>query len=121
MNAAAIGGHVLAGFIGLAIGFALFAAGYVGGGDAKLFACVTLWFGLHDILAYSLVASVFGGALTLGLLGMRKLPMPQFLTSQSWLMRLHDDHQGVPYGVALAAGAFFLLPQSEIFRAAIGS
>jgi len=120
MNAMMIGSHLLAGLIGLAVGFALFALGYVGGGDAKLFACVALWFGLHDIFPYALVASVFGGALTLGLLGMRKLPMPQFLTSQGWLMRLHDDHEGIPYGVALAAGAFFLLPQSEVFRVALG-
>jgi prepilin peptidase CpaA len=112
--------HIAAGVAGLGVGFALFSAGYVGGGDAKLFACVSLWFGLHDILGYALVASLFGGALTIGLIGMRKLPMPEFLTSQGWLMRLHDDHEGIPYGVALAAGAFFLLPQSEIFRIALG-
>ena len=120
MSAMALGSHLLAGLAGLAVAFTLFAVGYVGGGDAKLFACVALWFGLHDIFPYALIASVFGGLLTLALLGMRKLPMPKFLTKQSWLMRLHDDHEGIPYGVALAAGAFFLLPQSEIFRVALG-
>src|ERR1700750_274803 len=40
---AAIGGPLLAGFLGLVIGFTLFAFGYIGGGDAKLFACVLLW------------------------------------------------------------------------------
>ena len=37
---AGIGLHLLAGFIGLAMGFTLFALGYIGGGDAKLFAAV---------------------------------------------------------------------------------
>ena len=38
-----IGWHLLAGFAGLSIGFALFALGYIGGGDAKLFAATALW------------------------------------------------------------------------------
>lgn|SRR5690348_13560152 len=111
--------HLLAGFIGLVAGFTLFALGYIGGGDAKLFACVALWFGIGDLLAYTLVASVFGGALTLGLLAMRNWPLPAALASQNWLLRLHDDAEGIPYGAALAAGAFFILSQSEIFRSVL--
>src|SRR6478752_3141088 len=60
--------HVLAGFMGLFIGFTLFALGYIGGGDAKLFAAVLLWLGLKDLLPYALLASMFGGVLTLGLM-----------------------------------------------------
>ena len=119
IGAGAFGMHLLAGFIGLVAGFTLFSLGYIGGGDAKLFACTALWFGMNDILSYSLVASVFGGALTLGLLAMRNLPLPAPLASQNWLARLHDEREGIPYGAALAAGAFFILSQSEIFRAAI--
>jgi prepilin peptidase CpaA len=111
--------HVLAGGIGLAAGFTLFAFGFIGGGDAKLFACVALALGWNDLLEYALVASLFGGALTLGLLTMRKVPMPRTLVAQGWIMRLHDDREGIPYGVALALGALVLLPQTELFRAAI--
>jgi prepilin peptidase CpaA len=120
MDADVFSGHLLAGFLGLAIGFSLFALGYIGGGDAKLFACVCLWFGLHDLLLYALVASMFGGALTLALLTIRKLPLPALLSGQGWVLRLHDARQGVPYGVALASGAFCILPQAEIFRTAFG-
>ena len=60
MAPAAIGGHLLAGLLGLAVGFTLFALGYIGGGDAKLFACVLLWFGFANLLDYTLVASVLG-------------------------------------------------------------
>ncbi|HEY1836783.1 MAG: prepilin peptidase [Rhizomicrobium sp.] len=112
--------HLLAGFVGLVLGFALFALGYVGGGDAKLFACVALALGLHDLLDYALVATIFGGALTLCLLAGRKLPLPLILAKQKWISRLHDDREGVPYGVALALGAFVILPHTEIFRAAAG-
>lgn len=121
MNAGVFSFHLLAGFLGLVIGFSLFALGYIGGGDAKLFACVCLWFGMHDLVLYALVASVFGGALTLALLTMRKMPLPAALSNQGWLMRLHDARQGIPYGVALATGAFFILPQAEVFRAAFGA
>lgn len=119
IGAGALGMHLLAGFIGLVAGFTLFSFGYIGGGDAKLFACTALWFGMNDLLAYTLVASVFGGALTLGLLAMRNWPLPAPLASQNWLLRLHDHREGIPYGAALAAGAFFILSQSEIFHVAL--
>jgi prepilin peptidase CpaA len=118
MAPAAIGGHLLAGFLGLAIGFTLFALGFIGGGDAKLFACVVLWLGFTNLLDYAVVASIMGGALTLAIIGMRHMPLPPFLFGQKWIMRLHDAKSGVPYGVALAAGAFLILPQTEIFRLA---
>jgi prepilin peptidase CpaA len=116
-----VGFHLLAGFTGLAIGFLFFALGYIGGGDAKLFAGVALWLGFADLMPYALLASVFGGFLTLVLLMVRQWPLPAFLTGQPWILKLHDTKSGIPYGVALAAGAFFLLPHSEIFRLAAGA
>jgi prepilin peptidase CpaA len=110
--------HLLAGLIGLVAGFALFALGYVGGGDAKLFACVSLALGLNDLFSYTLVVAIFGGVLTLVLLAGRKVPLPRALAAQGWISRLHDEREGIPYGVALALGAFVILPHTEIFRAA---
>jgi prepilin peptidase CpaA len=113
------GEHLLAGFIGFVAGFTLFALGYIGGGDAKLFACAALWLGFHDLLEYAIVASLLGGGLTLGLLTMRRIPLPGALAQQGWIMRLHDEQSGVPYGVALAAGALLVLPYTELFRSAV--
>lgn len=115
---ALIGGHLLAGFVGLAIGFTLFALGYVGGGDAKLFAVVALWLGFRNLLDFTLVAAVMGGGLSLLILAMRSLPLPAMLGGQAWIARLHDAKGGIPYGVALAAAAFIVLPQTEIFKIA---
>lgn len=119
MTFPAFGGHLLAGSIGLLFGFTLFALGYVGGGDAKLFAGVALWLGLSDFASYALIATLFGGVLTISLVSFRRWPLPAFLTSQGWLMRLHDTKSGIPYGVALASGAFAVLPYTDIFRAGI--
>ena len=46
----AIGWHLLAGLVGLVLGFALFVLGYIGGGDAKLFAVTVLWLGFRDLM-----------------------------------------------------------------------
>jgi len=120
LGAFAIGLHLLAGLIGLVLGFALFAFGIVGGGDAKLFAAVLLWLGLKDLMPYALAASVLGGLLTIALLALRQLPLPQILARQAWILRLHDEKAGIPYGVALAAGALAILPGTDIFRLAAG-
>lgn len=113
-----IGWHVLAGLLGLMIGFALFALGYVGGGDAKLFAVTVLWLGLKDLMPYVLIASIAGGVLTLVMLALRQCALPKSFLRQAWIAKLHDARSGIPYGVALAAGAFVLLPSTEIFRLA---
>lgn len=112
------GWHGLAGLIGLTAGFTLFALGYIGGGDAKLFAAIALWLGFDSLLEFALVSSLFGGGLALGLISLRSMPLPAMLSGQSWLTRLHDRDAGIPYGIALAAGALVVLPHTEIFRLA---
>jgi prepilin peptidase CpaA len=114
----AIGWHLLAGLVGLLLGFALFVPGYVGGGDAKLFAVTVLWLGFRDLMPYLLLASIAGGVLTLAMLALRQCPLPPFFMRRAWIAKLHDARSGIPYGVALAAGAFILLPSTEIFRLA---
>ncbi len=116
LSGAQIGLHLAACLVALAAGFALFAAGYIGGGDAKLFAATSLWFGFHDLPVYGLTAAVLGGGLTLAILAARRVPLPAGLMQQEWIARLHDSRSGIPYGVALATGALVVLPQAEIFR-----
>ena len=111
-----LGAHLLAGLIGLSVGFTLFALGYIGGGDAKLFACIALWLGLGNLLEYSLTASIFGGMLTLSLMMLFEFPLPPIALNQAWIVRLHDSRSGIPYGVALAMAAIALLPHADILR-----
>ena len=88
--------HIGAGAAVLAVAFACFAMGWVGGGDAKVVACVALWFGFDHLLDYLVYASLFGGALTLLLLQFRQWPLPYPLAGQAWLNRLHDQAERNP-------------------------
>jgi len=107
-----LGLHLAVGALALVICMGLFATGWIGGGDAKFFAATALWLGPTGALGFTLVSTVLGGFLTLALLSFRKLPMPAPLAAQEWLMRLHDPKQGVPYGLALAAGGLLVFIQS---------
>jgi prepilin peptidase CpaA len=108
--------HVGAGAAVLAIAFTCFAMGWVGGGDAKVAAAASLWFGFAHLLNYLVYASLFGGALTLLLLQFRQWPLPHALASQGWLSRLHAKESGIPYGIALAIGALMIYPETEWIR-----
>jgi prepilin peptidase CpaA len=96
----------------LAVTFLFFARGWIGGGDAKLAAATALWFGFDHLLVYLLYASVFGGALTLMMIRFRLMSLPQVLADQEWVNRLHRPNSGVPYGIALAASALLIYPDT---------
>ncbi len=110
--------HLLAGGVGLALGMAMFAVNWVGGGDAKLFAMACLWLGWNALYQYALTASLLGGVLTVALLMFRRVPLPASLAAQPWLLRLADCESGVPYGIALSIAALVVLPDTEVFRLA---
>jgi prepilin peptidase CpaA len=109
--------HVGAGAAVLAVAFACFAMGWVGGGDAKVAASAALWFGFGHLLNYLLYASMFGGILTLLLLQFRQWPLPYAVAGQIWLLKLHARESGIPYGIALAIGALMIYPETEWIRA----
>ena len=108
--------HASAGFSLLLVGMAAFAMGWIGGGDAKFVAAASLWVGWGQALPYLLVASMFGGALTLLILFYRNMPLPGFLFRVNWIARLHDRKEGVPYGLALAAAGLLVFPDTDVFR-----
>jgi prepilin peptidase CpaA len=114
-----IGLHVALALAALLVTFVLFSFGWIGGGDAKLFAATCLWLGPEQVFAYSVYAALLGGALTLLLLFWRGFPLPLMLTSQGWLVRLHSPKEGVPYGIALAAAGLLVYPDTP-FMAALG-
>jgi prepilin peptidase CpaA len=109
--------HVGAGAAVLAVTFACFAMGWVGGGDAKVAAAAALWFGFAHLMNYLVYASLFGGALTLLLLQFRQWPLPYPLAGQAWLLKLHAKESGIPYGIALAIGALMVYPETEWIKA----
>eukprot|EP00873_Tetraselmis_striata_P015117 jgi/Tetstr1/435381/TSEL_024299.t1 len=68
-----IGLHLLAAALTLCVGFAFFAFGWMGGGDAKVMTVVALWFGFTPaMLMFVALAGIYGAVLTLGLLMFRQ-------------------------------------------------
>jgi prepilin peptidase CpaA len=88
--------QLAAGGIVFALLAGAFYAGMMGGGDVKLAAALALWFPPAGTIKFLVVMSIAGGVLTLGILvwhrARRKVGSPK-----------------IPYGVAIAAGALFVL------------
>ena len=112
VSAADVLSHLAAGCVVLVAAFSLFARGIIGGGDAKLAAATALWLGFDHLLPYLLYASLLGGALSVGLIWFRMAPLPDWLARHDWTQRLHGKDAGVPYGIALAAAALAVYPQT---------
>jgi prepilin peptidase CpaA len=112
VSAADVLSHLAAGCVVLVAAFSLFARGIIGGGDAKLAAATALWLGFDHLLPYLLYASLLGGALSVGLIWFRMAPLPDWLARHDWAQRLHGKDAGVPYGIALAAAALAVYPQT---------
>lgn len=97
---AAVAGGV---FLALA---ATFYMGMMGGGDVKLAAAIALWFQPITTLKFLVVMSLAGGLLTLIVLAIHK---------KRGKPRLDEDgnpvRPEVPYGVAIAVGALWILAQ----------
>lgn len=108
--------HFGAGAVVLMVAFALFALGWIGGGDAKLVAATSLWFGFSFLLPYLIYAATLGGGLTLIILVARRWALPPQLITVTWIERLHNRANGVPYGIALAAAGMLVFPQTLIFQ-----
>ncbi len=79
--------------------FALaFQMGAMGGGDVKLAAALALWFAPGNTIFLIVIMSLAGGLLTLIVMIEHKL-------------KKNDGRPEVPYGVAIAFGALWLLAQ----------
>jgi prepilin peptidase CpaA len=112
--------NVALGLAVFALTFGFFAAGWIGGGDAKLATVAALWFGWEHALPYFVYAALIGGGLTLALLAFRKLILPTAFVRADWLARLHAPDSGVPYGVAFAVAGLIVFPQTGWYAAALG-
>src|SRR4051794_10830406 len=110
---------IAGGLVILAIGFVCFAFRWVGGGDAKLAAAAALWLGFDHVIDFLLLAMLGGGALAIAMLAMRFFPLPASTLGWTWLDRLHDRSNGIPYGVALSGAALLIYPSTPLWLAAV--
>jgi prepilin peptidase CpaA len=111
--------HILVGLSFFAAGFAMFAFGWLGGGDAKLMAATALWWQWDEAVIYIFYTTMIGAVFALLLLFGRKYIPTRVLTAD-WALHLFRDETKMPYGLALAAGALLTLPKSTIFLTSLG-
>lgn len=108
--------HLAAGLLTLVVTFVFFAFGWVGGGDAKLAAGTAVWLGWDNLVNYGLQASVLGAVLTIGILRWRKMELTEPMAAREWIVRLHRQGNGVPYGIALALAGLMIYPETALWQ-----
>jgi prepilin peptidase CpaA len=89
-------------------GLTLFFCGLVGGGDVKFLAAVSLWAGANLTLKLLIVMGLAGGVLGVAALGM--LYLRRYRSTGIAGVIVPDTTVAapkLPYGVAIAAGAFY--------------
>jgi len=84
--------HFLAALI---IGMGLFSRGWIGGGDAKLYAAVALWFNWTGAVVLIFATTIAGLVLAISFVAARMLGLRK---------NVPKDDRRIPYGVAIAAG-----------------
>jgi prepilin peptidase CpaA len=82
--------------LALAVGMLLFGRGWIGGGDAKLYATVALWFNWSGAATLIFLTGLSGLVLVLAFIAARKL---------GFRKEVPKEDRRIPYGVAIAAGA----------------
>ncbi len=109
--------HVLIAGAVLVIGFAMFTMNFLGGGDVKMLAAVSLWAGPKMIATLLLFTSFAGGLLALAFavaaLYRSRILKIEAKTETNELIPWHKTP--VPYGVAIACGgvtALFMMSQA---------
>lgn len=96
-----VGSHALHAVIALAVGMALYAAGAIGGGDAKFYAAAAAWFPLGDAWRLFVLVSGWGVVVLIIWFTVRR-------ARGKPIRRQREPGDGMPYGVAIAAGAITL-------------
>ena len=90
----------------LAIGTPMFVTGKLGGGDVKLLASIGLWFDFGGAVRMVVAVAIAGGIVTMLVLTLRTVGWNEALRDRVVLLR---PRSGIPYGVAIAAGALLTM------------
>ena len=94
-------------------GVAFFAAGWIGGGDAKLAPVCVLWLGADQALPFLLLTSLLGGALALAFVITGALRRGRAAAGAAGApTTTQPAPTALPYGLALAIAALTLLRDS---------
>lgn len=102
----AIGSHLFAGFLMFLVTYGMFAAGMIGAADSKIGTAFALWLGVRGLLPFLFFMTVAGGILGVAALALRRKPVWKNAPEGCWIDRVQKGENAVPYGIAIALGAF---------------
>ncbi len=115
-----VGWNLSAGAAVLIVGAALFFAGIMGGGDAKLLAACAVWVGWSGLLKFCFVVSIAGGVFALLIIAAKYAKLPKAWREGTWLGRLCSGEKGLPYGVAIGLGGIVMFRELPVVTATAG-
>lgn len=108
--------HLGAGLTVFAFTFVMFATRLIGGGDSKLAAAYSFWFGFQSIAVF-LFYMVFSGAIVAVIaLVLKKIKPVKNPPTGSWIARTQAGESVVPYGIAIFIGAVAAFSDMGIFN-----
>lgn len=91
--------------VSFVIGFALFAAGIMGGGDVKLFAALALWHNLTTLAALAILTSIAGLAVAVIFVAIAYVEIKRASAPEGALPPIRAALRSpIPYGVAIFIG-----------------
>lgn len=104
--------HVVIATLSLILGFLAFAAGFLGGGDAKLIAALALWFGPENFVEFITITGIAGGFAALLLMLLRRLIRVEALDigggGSSTPYRVLNKSAPLPYALPITVAALWL-------------
>ena len=99
--------HLIAAAAVLLITMLFFALRLLGAGDSKFATAVALWAGgPPGITAFLFYMALFGGLLGLASLALKRWKPLKSPQPGTWPAKAQEGHNAVPYGIAIALGAF---------------
>jgi prepilin peptidase CpaA len=102
--------HLFGAGLVFALGLVLFSRGILGGGDVKLIAAATLWYGVDRLPIFLLAVSIAGGALGLvAIIAKLARSLIPSLAPRGPSPRSLREME-IPYGVAIALGGIIVRP-----------
>lgn len=104
-------GGVLVALAVLAVGIFLFAFNWIGGGDVKLMAAVSLGAGPTLIASFLMLTAVAGGVLALTMISYWRVSALVPILPRIFAISEAHGRRKMAYGVAIAAGGLFVITQ----------
>lgn len=97
--------HILSGVIVFLATFFIFTAKLMGGGDAKMLAAYSFWFGMKGVLIFLFYTALFGAFVAAAALVIKTLKPIKAPADGSWIQRIQAGESAVPYAIPIFMGA----------------